>query len=207
MFEKSSLKVKTLFPYAGFCIKVVTQKRNKWSLGRLSTATSCSPLWLSSEAWKCSALISAHLRHRSHMIPGCRPGNRRVHFHWYKTINIKERADGILLCVHENIGGCTEAAEPGRLHWGRYDACWTGWCHQEAVERPRRAGRLRESRRVPAERLCWLVSPSDYYGDSYHTTGVSHSIRVEGQHLLINMLKMTTITKVLKQRLWGEIIK
>ena len=59
----------------------------------------------------------------------------------------------------ETTGGCTEAAELVRLHWRRHDALWAGWRHQEAVGWLRRAGQLWESCWVPAERLCWLVSP------------------------------------------------
>lgn len=60
---------------------------------------------------------------------------------------------------YETTGRCTEAAELVRLHWRRHDALWAGWRHQEAVGWLRRAGQLWESCWVPAERLCWLVSP------------------------------------------------
>ena len=41
----------------GFSIKVVTHGRSRWSSGASSLATSCSPPWLSSEAWRCWPLI------------------------------------------------------------------------------------------------------------------------------------------------------
>lgn len=91
-------------------------------------------------------------------------------FQW-KQISEGDYANGSLMCVDDTTGGCTEAAELGRLHRGRHNAAGAERCHKEAVERLWCAGRLRESCGVPTERLGWIVSPC---WKVYCTTVVSH---------------------------------
>lgn len=98
------------------------------------------------------------------------------------------KANGSLVCVDDTAGGWTEAAELGGLHWGRHNAAGAERHHQEAVERLRRAGRLRQSCWVPTQRLGWIVSSC---WEVYCTTVVSHTgkgliwVRIDWKILII----------------------
>lgn len=169
-FDKSFL----FRPCTGFCIKEVTRKRNNWSLDQSSMATSCSLLWLSSEAWRCWRLILAHPVHRSHnSLISDMLALELFYFHWHSSLGTV--TDGFFLSVCMKTGGCTEAAELVGLHRGRHNASWAVQCHPEAVERFWCTGRVRQSCWVPTERLCWLVSAWTWLGVILHIRQLAYS--------------------------------
>lgn len=129
----------------GSSTRTATRPRSAWSSRPSSTATSCSPSWPSSAP--CPRWASTTPSRDGRSVGASRPGGRG------EGTARRDGGKGL-----SPAGRRPAALQPGRLHRGGHHASRACRLHKEAVEGRGGAGLLRQSRRVPAQRLSRVVS-------------------------------------------------